>query len=257
MSFQNSNPDSWQAVWIQANQSPGQWNKSLWDALDELKFGYLCSLIPNEGLALEVGCGTARVLAMLAGVGWRVMGVDFAPSALQLARMRFSEGPYEIDLISGNAYHLPFDNDSFDFVGSTGLLEHFEQPQPMIAEMIRVLRAGGVLYADVVPSKFSLLRSLDGMRLSPAAEKQMFERPFTKGEIQTMFADTGALEKLSVFPAGILPPRKLFSRRFPIIRQLEYPVSKVIGRLSSHFDGSWVADLLGFYYFVSATKVRR
>ena len=45
----------------------------------------------------------------------------------------------------GEAVRLPFPDATFDVVLSTGLLEHFQDPSPIVREMARVLRPGGAL----------------------------------------------------------------------------------------------------------------
>jgi SAM-dependent methyltransferase len=54
---------------------------------------------------------------------------------------------------------MPFSAESFDFVYSVGLLEHFEDPMALLAEQYRVLRTGGYLMVQV-PQKYSLYTAL-------------------------------------------------------------------------------------------------
>lgn len=48
-----------------------------------------------------------------------------------------------VDLVLEQATHLPFEDGRFEVVVSTEMLEHCARPVPMIAEMARVLKAGG------------------------------------------------------------------------------------------------------------------
>ena len=57
---------------------------------------------------------------------------------------------------------LPFKNASFEVVLSGGLLEHFPDPLPVLTEMVRILRPGGIFYADVVPSEILSLSHTRG-----------------------------------------------------------------------------------------------
>ncbi|MCL5959965.1 MAG: class I SAM-dependent methyltransferase [Chloroflexi bacterium] len=246
-------------MWAQQCADPAKLKRSTWDIIDEMKIRYLCPRIPKAGLALEVGCGSARLSLLLASLGWRVVGIDMAPSALQLARIRFDAARSEIDLIACDAYLLPFRDATFDLVLSTGLLEHFEDARPVVSEMARVLRAGGLLYSDIVPRKFSLFRSLDGAgRLFKGGRSsrmaQIFERSLPRSEIENIFRESATLDDLSVVSQGIHLPRTLFSTRVPLLRLMEYNVAKVFNLLTSRLDGSPIADLLGFYYIVSGSK---
>jgi len=228
---------------------------SVWDVLDEVKFSYLRPIVPDEGgSALEVGCGSARLLLMLARLGWKTTGIDFTSSALELARERFKADALSAVWIRADCHRLPFPDGVYDLVASTGLLEHFADPGPILSEMLRVLRPGGVFYSDIVPRKFSLLRALDGLG-DGAGSDEIFERRFSRREIEQFMSQFPALRDVRVSPAGVFLPRKLFSKRIAFLHRNEYGINRRLSTLCKRLDGSWLADWLGFYYFVSAMKV--
>lgn len=96
---------------------------------------------------LELGPGTGRDAGLLADAGARVVVVDFSPAALDLIR-RSGTAP-RAALLRGDAQRLPFADSTFHLVGHQGLLEHFRDPMPLLAECRRVLKPGGVLVVDV------------------------------------------------------------------------------------------------------------
>ena len=49
-------------------------------------------------------------------MGFRVAGIDFAPSAIDFAKKRFQESQLVGDLRVADAAALPFDDNSFDLV---------------------------------------------------------------------------------------------------------------------------------------------
>ena len=155
--------------------------------------------------------------------------------------------------VRADCYRLPFSDGCYDLVASTGLLEHFEDPSMILAEMLRVLRPGGVFYSDIVPRKFSLLRALDGFG-NKDGNGEIFERPFTRREIEELVLRSGPLRDVRVFPAGVFLPRKLFSRRVAFMYRNEYSINKGVTSFCKRLDGTWLADCLGFYYFVSAVR---
>lgn len=63
-----------------------------------------------------------------------------------------------VDHVS-QAFPLPFEDDTFDLVYSSHVLEHFtrEQTQPVINEWVRVLKPGGILRLSV-PSIENLIK---------------------------------------------------------------------------------------------------
>ena len=106
---------------------------------------------------LEVGCGRGATLLDLAARGAQVVGLDYAQSSIATCETLRSAAGLDgaADFLLGDARALPFDAGSFDLVYSIGLLEHFEQPNVLLAEQRRVLKPGGFLLVQV-PQKFSL-----------------------------------------------------------------------------------------------------
>lgn len=99
-------------------------------------------------LVLEVGAGTGRDAAFLAGRGARVVALDFSRPALALMREALPDGVV-VEPVCADAFALPFRDATFDLVFHQGLLEHFRNPLEMLAEQRRVLRPGGHILVDV------------------------------------------------------------------------------------------------------------
>jgi ubiquinone/menaquinone biosynthesis C-methylase UbiE len=90
---------------------------------------------------LDIGCGSGLALSMAAQHGARVSGIDIAPTLLAVARERVPDG----DLREGGLDSLPFADQSFDAVLSINALQFAADPAAALAEVHRVLRAGGRL----------------------------------------------------------------------------------------------------------------
>ena len=102
----------------------------------------------RELRALDVGCGTGRLLAFLhdAWPGLRLTGLDLSPPYLAEAR-RLIGRTARVKLIEGAAEKLPFDDASVDLVVSSFLM-HELPPEIRLAalkEMARVLSPDGLL----------------------------------------------------------------------------------------------------------------
>lgn len=106
---------------------------------------------------LEVGCGRGATLLELARRGATVTGLDYSEEALAVCRGLESRNAItgRALFVKADARVLPFPPESFDFVFSVGLIEHFPDPLPVLAEQRRVLRPNGYLLVQV-PQKYSL-----------------------------------------------------------------------------------------------------
>ena len=104
---------------------------------------FLVSRLPRDGgHVLDVATGTGLVAAELLARGFEVTGVDQSPDMLARARERF--GP-RIELVEASTESLPFADGSFDHLTVTYLLRYVDDPAATLAELGRVVRAGGVV----------------------------------------------------------------------------------------------------------------
>jgi glycogen(starch) synthase len=107
---------------------------------------------------LDVGC-TGAVSVLLAELGATVVALDVDVRWLREAAVYTGivgqNSSKNLQFILGDGFALPFVNEAFDIVWSNGLLEHFDNPQQMLAEMRRVLRPTGAMLA-IVPNKWTL-----------------------------------------------------------------------------------------------------
>ena len=224
--------------------------------MDQIKIEYLLPLLPKfTKRTLEVGAGSARLSRFLALRGCLTYCLDYSIEALTYARTCYEKEGAQGVYVLGRAEHLPFDDNSFDVVFSTGLLEHFENPMPIIFEMVRVLKNGGLFYSDIVPNKFSLLRSLDFVR--PLLDREwnpMFEMKFTKQHI-VKFLEDANLQDVTVFPAAIFPPRIPILRGYSLVLFCESLVARALTPILKYLDGTLIAEYLGFYYFAYGYKL--
>jgi SAM-dependent methyltransferase len=125
-----------------------------------------------DGRLLELGCGSGRNLVLLRQLGWRVEGLDFDQSAVDVAR---SEG---LDVRLGAIEAQKYQADSFDAVVMCHVIEHVYDPRAVVEECHRVLRPGGRLIV-VTPNTTSVLHKQfgrDWYPLEPPRHITMFRR---------------------------------------------------------------------------------
>ena len=96
------------------------------------------------GSALDVACGSGKLtaeLARMAGPLGRVVGLDFSPQMLAVARRVHPD----IEFIEGDALQLPFDNRSYDAATIAFGLRNLADPIRGLREMTRVAKRAVVL----------------------------------------------------------------------------------------------------------------
>ncbi len=98
---------------------------------------------------LDIGCGTGFVISLLAETFDEIHGLD--PTSAMLEKVDTSKG--NITLHEGVAEDLPFPDGSFDLVTAYSVLHHLADHRPVLAEVFRVLRPGGVFYVDLEPNR--------------------------------------------------------------------------------------------------------
>ena len=104
------------------------------------------------GSALDVACGSGKLtaeLARIAGADGRVVGLDFSPQMLEVARR---EHP-GTEFVEGDALKLPFDDASFDASTIAFGLRNLADPVGGLREMLRVVRRRAVVLEFVRPPK--------------------------------------------------------------------------------------------------------
>ena len=93
---------------------------------------------------LDVGCGAGFVTRDIARLTkGAVIGIDGALNLLSVASQILHDYP-NTRLMSGDAQHLPFKDNSFDIVCSFDVLEHIDNDQQAMREMYRVASKEGL-----------------------------------------------------------------------------------------------------------------
>jgi len=120
--------------------------------------------ICSEGSLLDIGTGPGWLLVKLHQrcPRLRITGLDASPSMVALARKNMAKAGLSdvIEVKEGKASRIPFADNSFDTVVSTGSIHHWKDPTAGLNEVHRVLKPGGyaLMYDIVSGTPASVLR---------------------------------------------------------------------------------------------------
>jgi ubiquinone/menaquinone biosynthesis C-methylase UbiE len=170
---------------------------------------------------LDVGCGPGSdtiTLARFVPLGGRVVGVDHDPEMVAEADRRAIEAGVSrwVSHKHASVDTLPFESDFFDACRSERVFQHLNDPQPALAEMVRVTKPGGrvvVWDADwgtlsIDTNEVSTERTLARI----VAEKNV-NNGFSGRQLYRLFMQQG-LEVVN------LEANTLFFTNYPLMRQV-------------------------------------
>ena len=125
-----------------------EWLRYMSERSIATQIGHIAHQVSPGMTILDVGCGPGSItveLAQLADPG-AVIGVDMNDEQFVKARsLAVERGLQNVTFQTGNAYKLPFNDESFDIVNENAMLMHLAEPVQAISEMARVLKPGGLI----------------------------------------------------------------------------------------------------------------
>lgn len=98
---------------------------------------------PRHKRALEIGSKDGSFLKLICDDGWEAVGMD--PNA---AYGRLAKEVYGVEIRSGYFEQGTFPPATFDLVSSFHVIEHIQDPNPVLTAVRDVLTPGGLLYLE-------------------------------------------------------------------------------------------------------------
>jgi len=110
------------------------------------------------GLILDIGCGDGRNIPLLSQLAPRIVGLDRAESGLLRLREKPTDPRCSVFVAKGDIARLPFGDAVADAAVNVWVMNHGTDAdiRAYIAEMRRVLRPGGLLFASVSAWSFPI-----------------------------------------------------------------------------------------------------
>lgn len=101
----------------------------------------------SDGNVLDIGTGPGWLLSILhkKSPKLKLTGIDISPSMVSKARKNMADAGFGniIEIKEGGANNIPYLDETFDLVISTGTLHHWKDPGAGLNEIHRVLKCGG------------------------------------------------------------------------------------------------------------------
>lgn len=94
---------------------------------------------------LDAGCGTGLFTKRAIERNAKVTSIDIAPKLVELTKRKNPS----TNAIEASLLQLPFEDDTFDYVISSDVIEHTTNPYDATKELIRVLKPGGKICITV------------------------------------------------------------------------------------------------------------
>jgi ubiquinone/menaquinone biosynthesis C-methylase UbiE len=105
---------------------------------------YIISKIPKEvSSILDVGCGNGWVAKEFLSKRKTVVSLDISVTNPAIVNKLYSN-PKHFG-VAADSFHLPFNDNSFDCVIASEIIEHVYDPSEFVKELFRVVKKGGRL----------------------------------------------------------------------------------------------------------------
>jgi len=132
---------------------------------------------------LEIGAGSGCDILSLSKRGACGYALDFSSESVKTMRYWSKKTKTNIIIKQGDIRELPYDKPLFDMIYSVGLMEHFEDPIPLLQKQLSLLKMGGLLLIDV-PQKYSLYTIAKHVRMRLGTHPFGWETEYSLGELR-------------------------------------------------------------------------
>jgi 2-polyprenyl-3-methyl-5-hydroxy-6-metoxy-1,4-benzoquinol methylase len=193
--------------------------------LEDVGFSRLEASLSGEKRFIDVGCATGMLVAHLQSRGWKALGTEVCTASAEYGRTRRG-----VPILEGTLDQLDLDENYFDLVHSSHVIEHVPEPGDFLKEVFRITKPGGH-FICVTPNTAS------------------FQARFYRREWRSAIAD-------HVHLFSLLNLKALMSRRgFEILKEGTWggiprgeapvPLKKIVDKAAKRFGFGDVMILLG------------
>ncbi|HEX2090162.1 MAG TPA: methyltransferase domain-containing protein [Actinomycetota bacterium] len=140
------------------------------------RFRVIRGMVDGSTRILDIGCGSSRILQSLP----QAVGLD-----MQIRKLRWLRAPGR-QLVQGSLSQLPFEDESFDAVICSEVIEHIPREEIDLTDMVRVLAPGGALVLGTPDYGTWTWRTLEGMykKVFPQGYATEHINPYTRQDLR-------------------------------------------------------------------------
>jgi SAM-dependent methyltransferase len=205
---------------------------------------------------VELGSGRGTTSMYLVSRDCDVTLIDLSAAAFRLAAENFRRERLKMPvLVTADARRTGLPAASFDCVFNIGVLEHFEDPRPVLTEAMRLLAPGGLLFMVVVPARSDRIKWLARLLLCPwrlgahmlsrlayavrkpdraGAADPVYRTAYTRREYRNWLVECGAADVACVpyNPYHSVYRRDALNQRIALpLYRLHHAVMRALGRV--------------------------
>jgi ubiquinone/menaquinone biosynthesis C-methylase UbiE len=163
--------------------------------------GRYAAQLADGAAVLEIAPGPGYLAVELARFGrFRVTGIDYSHTFVELCSANALAARVTAEFRQGDAAHLPFGNDAFDFIICRAAFKNFGDPAGALGEMHRVLRPGGTAVIvdlrkdagnrEIAREVARMNQSWFNAMLTRGALRSLRARAYTREAFERMIAQT-------------------------------------------------------------------
>jgi dolichol-phosphate mannosyltransferase len=140
------------------------------------RFQVIRGMVDGHTRILDIGCGSSRIVQSLP----QAVGMD-----MQLRKLRWLRAPGR-QLVQASLMELPFQDEAFDAVICSEVIEHIPRDRIDLTDMVRVLAPGGTLVLGTPDYGRWRWRALEGMykKVFPQGYATEHINPYTRLELR-------------------------------------------------------------------------
>jgi SAM-dependent methyltransferase len=194
-----------------------------------------------KGEILDIGCGQSPYKFLLNAETTRYFGIDIIDAG--------SFGYHNPDITAFDGKNIPFDENKFDAIICTEVLEHVQEFQHLIDEMFRTAKKNANLIVTIPWSARYHYIPYDYFRYTPSSLKTMFSG-FSEVDIRNRGTDVSVISSklIVLFFRGFFPDQAwkyIFIPFFLLALPLLF-IAIIIAHIAIFFDIGSKDDPLGY-----------